>query len=56
MNPLLSIKGTIKSGFVLAVVFTMILADGAFPILFIGYLRWLHYLSGVTWIGILILF
>ena len=30
MNPLLSIKGTIISGFVLAIVFIMILADAAF--------------------------
>ena len=32
MNPLLSIKGTIISGFLLAVVFIMILTDGAIPI------------------------
>lgn len=56
MNPLLSIKGTIILGFVLAVVFTMILADGSFPINGEGYIRWLHYLSGITWIGLLYYF
>ena len=56
MNPLLSIKGTIISGFVLAIVFIMILADGSIPIEAEGYIRWLHYLSGVTWIGLLYYF
>ena len=56
MNPLLSIKGTIISGFLLAVVFIMILTDGAIPIEAEGYIRWLHYLSGVTWIGLLYYF
>jgi hypothetical protein len=32
MNPLLSIKGTIISGFLLAFVFIIILTDGAIPI------------------------
>ena len=53
MNPLLSIKGTIISGFVLAIVFLMILTGGNIPIEAEGYIRWLHYLSGVTWIGLL---
>ena len=56
MNPLLSIKGTIISGFVLAIVFIMILTDGNIPIEAEGYIRWLHYLSGVTWIGLLYYF
>ena len=56
MNPLLSIKGTIISGFLLAFVFIIILTDGAIPIEAEGYIRWLHYLSGVTWIGLLYYF
>ena len=34
----------------------MILADGSIPIEAEGYIRWLHYLSGVTWIGLLYYF
>mgnify|MGYP000087668015 CR=1 FL=1 len=56
MNPLLSIKGTIISGFVLAIVLVMVLADGTIPLEAEGYIRWLHYLSGVTWIGLLYYF
>ncbi|MBH44004.1 MAG: hypothetical protein CMD88_00900 [Gammaproteobacteria bacterium] len=56
MNPLLSIKGTIISGFILTIILTLIIADGAIPIEAEGYLRWFHYLSGITWIGLLYYF
>ena len=48
MNPLLSIKGTIISGFVLSAV--LVLAIGGKLVDFEHYLRWFHYLSGITWI------
>ena len=54
MNPLLSIKGTIISGFILSAV--LILAIGGKLVDFEHYLRWFHYLSGITWIGLLYYF
>ena len=54
MNPLLSIKGTIVSGFILSAV--LILAIGGKLVDFEHYLRWFHYLSGITWIGLLYYF
>ena len=54
MNPLLSIKGTIISGFALSAV--LVLAIGGKLVDFEHYLRWLHYLSGITWIGLLYYF
>ena len=54
MNPLLSIKGTIISGFVLSALLIMIIGGKLVDIE--HYIRWLHYLSGVTWIGLLYYF
>ena len=54
MNPLLSIKGTIISGFVLSAI--LVMAIGGKLSDFEHYLRWLHYLSGITWIGLLYYF
>mgnify|MGYP001309883843 FL=1 len=54
MNPLLSIKGTIISGFILSAV--LVIAIGGTLVDFEHYLRWLHYLSGITWIGLLYYF
>jgi uncharacterized membrane protein len=53
MNPLLSIKGTIISGFVLTAI--LVLAIGGM-VNIEHYLRWFHYLSGITWIGLLYYF
>jgi len=55
MNPLLSIKGTIISGFILTVVL-IILMGGSIPMDGSTILRWFHYLSGITWIGLLYYF
>ena len=54
MNPLLSIKGTIISGFILSAV--LVLAIGGKLVEIEHYIRWLHYLSGITWIGLLYYF
>ena len=54
MNPLLSIKGTIISGFVLSAI--LVMAIGGKLVDFEHYLRWFHYLSGITWIGLLYYF
>jgi uncharacterized membrane protein len=53
MNPLLSIKGTIISGFALTAI--LVLAIGGM-VNIEHYLRWFHYLSGITWIGLLYYF
>jgi len=54
MNPLLTIKGTIISGFILSA--ALILLIGGKLVDIEHYIRWLHYLSGVTWIGLLYYF
>ena len=54
MNPLLSIKGTIISGFILSAVLIMIIGGKLVDIE--HYIRWFHYLSGVPWIGLLYYF
>ena len=54
MNPLLSIKGTIISGFILSAI--LVMSIGGKLVDFEHYLRWFHYLSGITWIGLLYYF
>ncbi len=51
MNPLNSVRGSITTGFVLAIVLTLLVAPTGF--LELGLARWLHILSGVMWIGLL---
>lgn len=51
MNPLNSVRGAITTGFVLAIVLTLLIAPTGF--LELGLARWLHILSGVMWIGLL---
>lgn len=54
MNPLNSIKGTIISGFVLAIIIALVLGDtdvNAWSITV-----WLHVFAGVIWIGLLYYF
>ena len=55
MNPLLSIKGTIISGFILTIVLLLVFGGNA-PVDGATLLRWFHYLSGITWIGLLYYF
>ena len=54
MNPLNTVRGAITTGFVLAVILTLLIAPTAFHEL--GLARWFHILSGVTWIGLLYYF
>jgi hypothetical protein len=53
MNPLLSIKGTLAVGFILALAVAFGLGNGL-PGL--NSVVWLHVLAGVTWIGLLYYF
>ena len=54
MNPLTTVRGAITTGFVIAVVLTLLIAPTAFHEL--GLARWFHILSGITWIGLLYYF
>ena len=54
MNPLNSIKGTIISGVVLAIIIGALIGGVGFNGM--QFDRWLHVLSGVLWIGLLYYF
>jgi uncharacterized membrane protein len=54
MNPLDSVKGSISTGVVLALLIAFAIAPLAFHEL--GLARWLHILAGVMWIGLLYYF
>jgi uncharacterized membrane protein len=54
MNPLLSVKGSLITGFALAILFAVFAVDGGWNEL--GLARWLHIISGITWIGLLYYF
>ena len=54
MNPLLSVKGTIISGFVLAIIVAVFFKTGTVNILELSV--WLHVVAGVLWIGLLYYF
>jgi uncharacterized membrane protein len=59
MNPLTSITGAIVTGVVLALLITLGIAEmGSAGIQFneLGLARWLHIVSGITWIGLLYYF
>ena len=51
MNPLLSVRGALITGFILAIIVSVAIASTAFAEL--GLAVWLHILSGVMWIGLL---
>ena len=51
MNPLTSVKGSLITGFVLAILFAVLAVDGGWNEL--GLARWLHIIAGITWIGLL---
>ena len=55
MNPLKSISGTIISGVVLAVILVLIVPWPQVEFI-LSLERWIHFLSGVTWIGLLYYF
>ena len=54
MNPLLSVRGAITAGFAVAVALSLMIGPTAFGEL--GLARWLHIVSGITWIGLLYYF
>ena len=54
MNPLNSIVGSIVLGFIIAVAIALGIAPHQFSVL--GFARWFHILSGITWIGLLYYF
>jgi uncharacterized membrane protein len=54
MNPLLSVKGSLITGFVVAILFAVLAVDGGWNEL--GLARWLHIIAGITWIGLLYYF
>ena len=54
MNPLVSVRGAIASGFLAAVVLSLLIDPTAFGELSLA--RWLHIVSGVTWLGLLYYF
>ena len=56
MNPLNSIKGTLISGFVLAIILALVLAMGLGSVNWLTLIRWVHILAGITWIGLLYYF
>ena len=55
MNPLDSVKGSIATGAILAIVIAVALSGGVVFNEF-ALARWLHYLAGVMWIGLLYYF
>jgi uncharacterized membrane protein len=54
MNPLTSVKGSLITGFVLAILFAVLVVDGGWNELSLA--RWLHIIAGITWIGLLYYF
>jgi len=56
MNPLNTIKGTLISGFVLAIVIALALNMGLGTVNWLTVVRWIHILAGITWIGLLYYF
>jgi uncharacterized membrane protein len=54
MNPLTSVRNSIITGVVVAVIIMLLIPPNAFHEL--GLARWLHVLSGVMWIGLLYYF
>jgi uncharacterized membrane protein len=54
MNPLTSVKGSLITGFLLAILFAVLAVDGGWNEL--GLARWLHIIAGITWIGLLYYF
>lgn len=54
MNPLKSITGTIITGFILAIIISVVLGNGEVNAAEIGV--WFHVLAGVAWIGLLYYF
>ena len=56
MNPLTSVKGTIISGFILAILVALYVSPESSAFQTRNFSIWLHALFGVTWIGLLYYF
>ena len=56
MNPLTSVRGTIISGFVLAILIAIFLSPENSSLITRNLSIWLHVMFGVTWIGLLYYF
>ena len=56
MNPLTSVKGTIASGFILAIVVALYLSPENSSLITRNLSIWMHALAGVTWVGLLYYF
>ena len=56
MNPLTSVRGTIISGFVLAIIVAIFLSPENSSLITRNLSIWLHAMFGVTWIGLLYYF
>ena len=56
MNPLTSVKGTIASGFVLAILVAFYLSPEGSSLIQRNLSVWIHSLAGVTWVGLLYYF
>ena len=56
MNPLTSVRGTIISGFVLAILVAIFLSPENSSLITRNLSIWLHVMFGVTWIGLLYYF
>jgi uncharacterized membrane protein len=54
MNPLLTVRGALTTGFVAAILLSLLIAPTTFHEL--GLARWLHIVSGIAWIGLLYYF
>jgi uncharacterized membrane protein len=54
MNPLLTVRGAITTGFVAALLLSLLISPTAFGELSLA--RWLHIVSGVLWVGLLYYF
>jgi uncharacterized membrane protein len=54
MNPLSTVRGAIAAGFAVALALSLAIGPTAFGEL--GLARWLHIVSGITWIGLLYYF
>jgi uncharacterized membrane protein len=56
MNPLTSVKGSLITGFVIAIIFAVLSINGGANFNELGLARWLHIIAGITWIGLLYYF
>jgi len=54
MNPLTTVRGALTTGFVASILLALLIAPTTFHEL--GLARWLHILTGITWIGLLYYF